>query len=97
MNKKLNKYEEEMERREKEYARLTLEGYKRDGIVPITSEEPKKDFHGDGDHPNTLENDEATILWLVVMVVGSIFKGNWIIWIVATFIWYRHITRHKRK
>ena len=49
------------------------------------------------DHPNSLENDEATILWIVVMAVATIFKGNWVIWIVATIIWRRHINRHKIK
>ena len=49
------------------------------------------------DHPNSLENSEATIVWIIVMAVGTIFKGNWIIWIVATIIWRRYITRHKIK
>jgi hypothetical protein len=49
------------------------------------------------DHPNSLENDEATIVWIVVMAVGTIFKGNWIIWIIATIIWCKYITRHKIK
>lgn len=49
------------------------------------------------DHPNSLENDEATILWIVVMAIATIFKGNWIIWIVATIIWRKYITRHKIK
>jgi hypothetical protein len=49
------------------------------------------------DHPNSLENDEATIIWVIVMVIGTIFKGNWIIWIVATIIWRKYITRHKIK
>ena len=49
------------------------------------------------DHPNSLENDEATILWIVVMAVATIFKGNWLIWIIATIIWRRYITRHKRR
>lgn len=49
------------------------------------------------DHPNSLENDEATIIWIVVMAVATIFKGNWIIWIIATIIWRRYITRHKIK
>ena len=49
------------------------------------------------DHPNSLENSEATIIWIVVMAVGTIFKGNWIIWIIATIIWRKYITRHKIK
>lgn len=46
------------------------------------------------DHPNTMEDSTATVVWLVVMLVGSIFKGNWVIWIVATVIWWRFITRY---
>ena len=49
------------------------------------------------DHPNSLENSEATIVWVVVMLVGTIFKGNWIIWIVATVIWLKHLNRHQNK
>ena len=49
------------------------------------------------DHPNSLENDEATIIWIVVMGVATIFKGNWIIWIIATIIWRKYMTRHKIK
>ena len=49
------------------------------------------------DHPNSLENDEATVIWIIIMAVATIFKGNWIIWIIATIIWRRYITRHKRK
>lgn len=56
-------------------------------------ENPFKNY----DHPNSLENSEATILWIVVMAVATIFKGNWIIWIVATIIWRKYITRHKIK
>ena len=54
-------------------------------------------FFENCDHPNSLENNEATIVWLVVMAVAAIFKGNWLIWIIATIIWRRYITRHKRK
>ena len=46
------------------------------------------------DHPNTLGNTEATILYLIVMFGGSIFTDRWIIWIVATLVWLCHITRH---
>ena len=59
-------------------------------------EAQKNPFEG-CDHPNSLENDEATIIWIIVMAVGTIFKGNWIIWIVATIIWWRYITRHKKR
>ena len=60
-------------------------------------QEAKKNPFEGCDHPNSLENSEATILWIIVMAVGTIFKGNWIIWIIATVIWWRYITRHKRR
>lgn len=48
------------------------------------------------DHPNTIEDGTATVLWIVVMLVGSIFKGNWFIWIIATVVWAKFITRYKK-
>lgn len=63
----------------------------------LRAQKTQENFFENCDHPNSLEDSEATILWLVVMAVGTIFKGNWIIWIVATIIWLRYITRHKIK
>ena len=49
------------------------------------------------DHPNSLENNEATILWFIVMAVGAIFNDRLIIWIIATIIWLSFIMRHHKK
>lgn len=57
------------------------------------NEEKLRDLYINSDHPDTMENGTATFLWIVVMVVGAIFKGNWVIWIVATIIWLRFINR----
>ena len=89
------------EEREKELNDFLAEMKKRDEAkaseknakIQKASEDPFKNC----DHPNSLENNEATILWLIVMAVATIFKFNWIIWIVATIIWRKYITRHKRK
>ena len=52
------------------------------------------------DHPNTLQNDEATVLWVIGMVFGPILCDNFImvllIWVLFTYCWYKHITRHER-
>ena len=64
------------------------------GIKPFDPNDYPPQRH---DHPNTMEDGTATFLWIVVMVVGSIFKGNWAIWIIATVIWYKFITRYKKK
>ena len=33
----------------------------------------------------------GTIIYIAVMLVGSIFKGNWFIWIVATILYIRYL------
>ena len=33
----------------------------------------------------------GTILYIATMLVGVIFKGNWIIWIIATFFYLRYL------
>lgn len=47
------------------------------------------------DSVNSLENTEATILWIVVMAIGAIFNDRWLIWIPATLIWLSYISRYK--
>lgn len=47
------------------------------------------------DTVNTIENSEATVIWLIVMVVGAIFKDRLLIWVVATAIWWCFINRYK--
>lgn len=60
-------------------------------LKPMTKEE----IYGDCDHPNTMENAEATILYIIIMLVGAIFYDRLLIWIVATGIWLCHIFRHQ--
>ena len=48
------------------------------------------------DHPNTMEDSSAIILYIIVMLAGVIFLDRWLIWIVATVIFIRFITRHKK-
>jgi hypothetical protein len=33
----------------------------------------------------------GTILYIAVMLVGSIFKGNWVIWIIATCVYAKYL------
>ena len=54
------------------------------------------DFFGDCDSPNTMENSMATILYIIIMLVGAIFKDCWLIWIMATVIFIRFLNRHKK-
>lgn len=58
------------------------------------SEQTVESIHGDCDHPNTLENGSATVIYILVMIAGSIFYDRVLIWCLATFIWFNFITRH---
>lgn len=99
MIKERKKHEEEEKEFRRKLNRLRMEELRKQGIEPTFDEDgnslipPKKETF---DHPNTMENGTATFFWIVVMLVGSIFKGNWIIWIIATVVWARFITRHDR-
>jgi hypothetical protein len=49
------------------------------------------------DSPYAMENSTATFLYVVVMVIGTLFYARVLIYIVATVIWWKYITRHKEK
>jgi hypothetical protein len=90
LREKRRKEEEERNRNRYECRLKELEKH---GVKPVDmSNVPPRRC----DHPNTMEDGTATVLWIVVMLVGSIFKGNWVIWIIATVIWAKFITRYKK-
>ena len=93
MRKYAEKYKKEREEFNKQLEESRLKDLEKKGIKPFDESQIPKKYC---DHPNTMENSTATVLWIVVMLVGSIFKGNWAIWIVATIIWLKFITRHKK-
>ena len=91
MRKLFNEAEKEREKIKKkceEDRRKELESM---GLTYIKGDEPQKQHY---DHPNTVENSTATLFWIASLVVGAIFKDAWMIWIVATIIWWKFITRH---
>lgn len=51
----------------------------------------------DTDHPNTVDNVTATIWYIIIMLVGAVFNDRWLIWIIATIIWRKHINRKSRR
>ena len=80
----------EFEEKEKKRREEWLRECEKKGILPP---DPKTYPKQRCDSPYTMEDSTATVLWIVVLLVGSIFKGNWIIWIVATIIWLKFISR----
>ena len=91
------KHAAKKEEEQKERDRIVHEAWVRDmqkaGLDPTKKIETPKKYC---DHPNTMENGTATLFWIIIMVIGSIFKGNWVIWIVATAIWLKFILRHNK-
>ena len=57
--------------------------------------EERRKAYVEHDHPSTIENGTATILYIIVMVIGAIFKGRLLIWVMASFIYFRFINRRK--
>lgn len=94
--KQMAEWELEYRKKEKEfherYYKERLKDLEAKGIKPFDESKipPER-----CDSPYTMEDSTATFLWIVVMVIGSIFKGNWIIWIIATIVWRKFVTRYK--
>lgn len=53
------------------------------------------DSYGDCDHPDTMEDSTATVLYIFVMLGALIFTDRVLIWIVATIIYFRFRNIHK--
>ena len=86
----LEKQQEALEKASTEQERLERLGEM--GIKPFdTSKVPQQRC----DHPNTMENSTATILWIVAMIISLLFQGGWILCIIETIIWLKFITRYK--
>lgn len=91
MRKYNEKYKKEREEFNKRLVEIRLKEREAKGIKPFDETQVPKKYC---DHPNTMENGTATFFYIIAMLVGSIFKGNWVIWIIATVIWAKFITRH---
>ncbi len=60
-------------------------------------EDLEKRLQSLADDTNAMDNAPATILYIFVMIFGSIFYDRLYIWIIATIIWLRHIFRMEIK
>lgn len=91
MRKYTEKYKKEREEFNKHLEESRFKELEAKGLKPFDESQVPKKYC---DHPNTMENGTATFFYIIAMLVGSIFKGNWVIWIIATVIWAKFITRH---
>ena len=93
---KLQKQQEEEDKKFKEHLlELRKRELEKEGLALIefnSNKQPKQQF----DHPDTMENGPATLLYIAVMLGGSIFNDRWLIWIVATVVFFKFLTRHSR-
>lgn len=77
---------------EKHLEMLRLKELEKKGIKTLKRE--NNNFHGDCDHPGTIENGTATLFWIIAIIVSMLFKGGWVLCILETIIWWKFITRH---
>lgn len=87
----------EFARRQKELEKEREEWYKAQGEIIKDNEYLKKEEVPKYDSIYTMETGSAVVLYIVVMVVGAIFKDRWLIWIVATFVFLKYLFRHDIK
>ena len=57
------------------------------------SEKSNEYLYVHAENPHSLDDGEATVSWLIVMIVGAIFKERWLIWIVATALYWCKMNR----
>ena len=92
IHKTLKEVDSKFKEREELKEKNRIDELNKMGVKPFASSQYPKERC---DHPSTMERSTATIIWIVVMIVGSIFKINWIIWIVATIVWLKFIRKYK--
>lgn len=95
------KLQEEMRKEDEEFkqhlAEVRRQDLEKQGLkLREIDKNSHESFHKNCDHPNTMENGPATFLYILVMLGGTIFNDRWLIWIAATIIYFRFITRHER-
>ena len=94
--RELNKQRKEDKRRE---WKLHQENMKKNGIIlqdlqePLSPEQEREKMLKEIEKPGTMDNGTATFFWLIAMIISLLFKGGWILCILETIIWYKHITR----
>ena len=84
--------EEKMKKEVAEYHRKKAEE-KGQVIPPKDTRSWEEKMYVESDHPSTIPDDVATIWYIIIMVVGTIFNDRLLIWITATVVWWRHINR----
>ena len=58
-----------------------------------TDEEEAEEAYDNHDPSSTMENGTATLMYIIVMIVGAIFIDKWLIWIMASIIYFSFINR----
>jgi membrane-associated HD superfamily phosphohydrolase len=100
MQKEEEVYEAEMqpireaEKREKEAEERALREVKMQRETNLPHEQR---FYGWGDHPSTMENGTATILWIAAIIV-SLLGGTpgIVLCVLETVAWWKFVTRHDK-
>ena len=91
MNRRIK---EKNAKRKEEMRKARIKELEKRGVIVEENNFEDNKKHYDSEY--TMENSTATFIWVVVMLVGTIFNDRWLIYVFATIIWLRFITRHKK-
>ena len=95
-NRTVEEIEKEIEERERNRKEVISTSSSMPPVPNIDSQE----YIDNCDIPGAMDDGVALLFYIVVMVVGAIFKDRWLIWIVATVVYLCHVFRrqiHKAK
>jgi hypothetical protein len=62
----------------------------------FTKQQPSENIHGDCDYVWAPEKGGATVIYLFVMIFGSIFNARVLVWIVATLVYANFMSKHSK-
>lgn len=74
-----------------------LERERQDRIAACYSADPVPSKKPQYDSPYAMENSTATFLYIVTMIIGTLFQDRILVYVAATIVWWKYITRHKEK
>lgn len=80
----------------KECEEIRRKELEKQGIIMDSDKNQNKRFHGDCNHPDAMERGTAIILYILTIIVGAIFNDRWLIWAVATAIFFKSMNKHTK-
>lgn len=91
-SRRMRELNERLERGKEEH-RIKLLKENGQPIPPPDTRSWEEKIYVEVDKYGTIDNATATIWYIIIMAIGLVFNSRWLIWIIATAVYYKHINR----